>query len=241
VWVSTDNRRVLRLNPTTNRVDARVMVGASAGVLAPTDAAVWVTAPQARDVVRIDPVTNAVVARIPVGTEAACPSWVTADAASAWVVLYTLGVARIDAATNTVAAQTPGSQARACQPASVALAGGRLWSLDALTGALFGLDPTSLTTMTTGQLGAGNWQVAGNGATLWALDQSRGRLVRIDPTDGSIIKRVSTRSDRASQLVLGADSVWFYDGKSIVRVPYRSEASRTHIEVSKVNGFALSR
>jgi hypothetical protein len=240
VWVSTDEQRVLRVDPNKNRVDASVTVGTSVGVLAPTGAAVWVTAPQEHGVVRIDPAANTVVARIPVGTETACPSSLTADATSVWVVLYTLGVARIDAATNEVAAQTPGSQASACQPASVALAGRRLWSLDAMTGALFGLDPTTLTTVTTRQLGSGLWQIAGDGTALWALDQSRGRLLRIEPTDGSIIERISARSRQARQLVLGAESVWFYDGKAIVRVPYQSGASRTRVKVSKVNGFAVA-
>jgi streptogramin lyase len=156
------------------------------------------------------------------------------------VVLYSLGVARIDAATNTIAAQTSSSQAKACQPASVALAGDQVWILDTLTGRLLELDPESLATISTSQLGTDIWQIAGDANSLWALHQTRGRLVHIDPRDGSIMKRVAINTRQAQQLVLGADSVWFYDGTAIGRVSETSPKTRVRIKVSKANAFTVA-
>jgi streptogramin lyase len=240
VWFTTSEGSVLRVDPTTNRVAATIPVGTRAGAITTGDDTVWVAEPDAREVVRIDPVSNAVVARISVGTEESCPTWLTADATSLWAVLYTLGIARIDATTNTVAAQTSSSQAKSCQPASVALAGGRVWILDTFTGRLLALDPKSLATISTSQLGTGVWQIAGDANSLWALNQTRGRLVHIDPRDGSIMKRVSTNTRQAQQLVLGADSVWFYDGKAIVRVSETSGKTRARIKMSKANAFTVA-
>lgn len=241
VWFAAgDDGNVLRVDPAANRVVATIPVGPRASAIATGDDAVWVADPDAQEVVRIDPASNNVAAHIAVGTAEACPSWLTADATSAWVVLYTLGVARIDAATNTVAAQTSSTQANACQPASVALAGERVWILDTFTGRLLALDPDSLATISTSQLGGGTWQIAGDGNDLWALEQSRGRLVRIDPVDGSITKRVATNARRAQQLVLGADSVWFYDGKAIVRISEASGREQSRISLSKVNAFTVT-
>jgi streptogramin lyase len=240
VWFTTNKGTVLRVDPTTDRVAATIPVGTRPGVITTDHDAVWVTEADAHQVVRIDPVSNAVIARIALGTAQECPSWLAADATSVWVVLHTQGVARIDAATNTVAAQTPSFQANACQPASIALAGDRVWILDALTGSLLALDPETLSTISTSQLGAGIWQIAGNTNGMWALNQTRGELVRIDPQDGSIMKRVATDTRNVQHLVVGADSAWFYDGKAIVRVSDTSGKTQARLEVSAVNGFTVT-
>jgi streptogramin lyase len=240
VWFTTDEGTVLRVDPTTDRVAATIPVGTRPGVITTNDDAVWATEADAHQVVRIDPVSDAVVARVALGSAQECPSWLAADATSVWVVLHTLGVARIDEATNAVAAQTPSSQADACQPASIALAGDRVWILDALTGSLLALDPETLATISTSQLGTGIWQLAGDTNGMWALDQTRGELVRIDPLDGSIMKRVATDTRDAQHLVVGADSAWFYDGKAIVRVSATSGKTQARLEVATVNGFTVT-
>jgi streptogramin lyase len=241
VWFTTDTGMVLRVDPATDRLAASIPVGTRPGVITTGGDAVWVADADAHQLVRVDPVTNAVAARVALGSEQECPSWLAADAASVWVVLYMLGVVRIDAATDSIAAQSStSSQTTSCRPASLALAGDRVWVLDALTGALLALDPESLATISSSELGAGIWEIAGDGRNLWALEQTGGDLVRLDARDGSITQRVETGARKARHLVLGMGSVWFYDGEAIVRVSETGGKTQARIEASTVNGFTVT-
>ena len=81
IWVSeTDGDEVLRLDPTTGDVQARIDVGAGPLKLQPADGALWVRTDEAY--VRIDPATNTIAATLPktqVGP-AANRSWTVDDA-----------------------------------------------------------------------------------------------------------------------------------------------------------------
>src|SRR5207237_587958 len=97
---SFDSSSVLRIDPATNRVVARIDVGATemAGITA-TSAAVWVAVYGAGTVVRIDPATNSVVGRIHVGGK---PEDVVLYAGAVWVPNENGTLARIDPGTNAV-------------------------------------------------------------------------------------------------------------------------------------------
>ena len=67
----------------------------------------------------------------------------------------------------------------------------------------------------------------------WQAAEADARSTGCDP------ERVSTRARQARHLVVGADSVLFYDGNAIVRVPDATGVLRTRIKVANVNAFAV--
>lgn len=67
VW-ATGSTGVIRIDPATNQVVARIDIPSGAGWTAASDDAVWVTSGEG--VARIDPTTNAVAATVPLGTTA---------------------------------------------------------------------------------------------------------------------------------------------------------------------------
>lgn len=106
LWVAkNDDQAVLRMDPKTERILARIPVGIVPFEMAATDNAVWVTAYWADQLVRIDPRTNQVVARftVPDGAGGLAVSdqavWVTGTVAGT--------LTRIDPPTNQVVATIP--------------------------------------------------------------------------------------------------------------------------------------
>jgi YVTN family beta-propeller protein len=81
VWVASGLRRVLRIDPATGDIRARIDVGSQAVALDVGEGGVW-AATAAERVVRIEPRTNAAVARIPLGT---LPVAIAAGGGSVWV------------------------------------------------------------------------------------------------------------------------------------------------------------
>jgi outer membrane protein assembly factor BamB len=128
VWITEDAGSVLRLDPDTGRVIARVPVGDSAAGVAASADAIWVVAaPQGHEnrVVRIDPRINRVVARTP----SFGPFDVTIAAAPGAVYVQTNKQAagpmrRIDPATN----RPEGAFGRR-HVSAIAVGGDRLWTL----------------------------------------------------------------------------------------------------------------
>jgi streptogramin lyase len=139
VWVEVPNRaEVVRMNPQTAKVTARIPVPASFGddsqLLVQPDA-VWIDGGgNTPDIIRIDPRTNRVVARITLdglpGTDA-LTSDPMAIGGGVWVATETPGpleLERIDPATNTVSAKVPFSGLDAAGPSIVA--DGYVWIAD---------------------------------------------------------------------------------------------------------------
>jgi outer membrane protein assembly factor BamB len=109
VWVSeSQNGQVLRVDPRTRRVLARIDVGAEA-TLAVGQGSVWAASRQSgtfgRPLLRIDPRTNRIVARIPRRSPSGAPfpggGFVTVAGGRVWVLSGT-GALIVDPATNRV-------------------------------------------------------------------------------------------------------------------------------------------
>jgi outer membrane protein assembly factor BamB len=99
VWASdADTGELLRVDPRSRRVLARVPVGAQAFPDVGAGA-VWATADGR--LIRIDPATNRVSARIPLGLGARAFAAVSADRGAVWVV-SPLELLRIDPRRNTI-------------------------------------------------------------------------------------------------------------------------------------------
>jgi YVTN family beta-propeller protein len=129
LWVSNfKDATIVRIDPATNRVTARIKVGARpCGVAVGADS-LWVDGYGTDSVERVDPQSMQVVARIPVG-----PSlWdVEFGADSVW--------ARIDPATNAIVATIKVGQA----PRQVRYGAGVIWVGNHAGSSIFRIDPAT--------------------------------------------------------------------------------------------------
>jgi YVTN family beta-propeller protein len=130
LWAAdVQHTAILRIDPKTNRILARVPIGKPLnfvddqdqvdGWVAVGDGFVWATDQSHNRVVRINPATNRVVASIRV----ASPWDIAVSDGAVWVPQFEpYAVARIDEATNTVAKRIP-----ATGPTAVAAGAGSIW------------------------------------------------------------------------------------------------------------------
>ncbi|MEP7345048.1 MAG: YncE family protein [Gemmatimonadaceae bacterium] len=130
VWLLTDSTGILsRIDPTTNKVTARIPVQPHSFATVFGFGSVWITttgskgARDAGSVQRIDPATNAVVATIRVGPT---PRFLAAGEGGVWTLNQGDGtVSRIDPATNRLVATIPAGVAGG--GGDIAAGAGRIW------------------------------------------------------------------------------------------------------------------
>jgi streptogramin lyase len=111
---TVDTHGLVRIDPATNAVIARVPGPSAYGGIVFVDGAVWYSSWDAGAVLRVDPTTNAIVATIPVP---AGPEELAALPGSVWVASqYDWSASRIDTATNRVVAtvRMPGEYPGCC-------------------------------------------------------------------------------------------------------------------------------
>lgn len=124
VWALDEMRGVLlRIDPRTNGVAARIDVAVGARSAAFGFDSVWVLSPRANSVLRVDPRLNRVVATIPAGP---APGSLAAGEQAVWALNHGDGtVTRVDpmlnAPTATIEVTAPGSGS------SIDAGGGRVW------------------------------------------------------------------------------------------------------------------
>jgi streptogramin lyase len=186
VWVAHRDMRVTRIDPFTNRVVARLDLGAAANWtdLAVTDGAVWLlngksTDPETRgSLARLDPALNQIVRTIPVGRVAL---GMAVDPGAIWVAnaepdQLSGSLMRIDPATNAVVSTIP----LAHEPAAVAVGGGKVWVSSPSDQSVYWLDPITGRFDVT-PLGKTPGALAFEGGALWVLAPSDGAILRVQP------------------------------------------------------------
>lgn len=174
IWVASHHRNeVIRIDPTTLEVLARVEVGNGPGWLAVTDDAVWVTLQLGRGLSRIDPATNTSDGRAGMWP----PCWAPVVAfGSVWQAgCDAHQVTRIDPDTLATTDITVNDQV------FLVLAGDEVITSGPL--GLSRIDPTSNTIATIG--GPPGRAVGYAGGTVWVSDETR--VFRVDPRTGSIV------------------------------------------------------
>lgn len=161
--------QLVRIDPATNRVVARLPLDQATGVVG-SFGSIWATGSDG--VIRVDPKTGAVVARISVPMA----GWTAAGKDAVWVTTST-GVSRIDPATNTVTASIaiPGPLG---DPAVVA---GKLWVPRIRANRIEIVDPAANAVVETVRVGTGPFVVTEIGGEAW-VPSWRGRDVwRVRP------------------------------------------------------------
>jgi hypothetical protein len=226
VWVGGwDTGMLVRVDPATNRIAARIRVGRpqeSPIAIAATAGAVWVVDFGGAQVLRVDPATNRVVARIPVRGGA---GGIATGAGAVWVTSGEGGdqhhgwVQRIDPSRNRVVATS-------------AVPSGMLWDIDvdgpsvwvgSELGGLFRIDAhTSRVTTIRKPGGApeggggGVGHLAAGAGAVWVA--SDGQLQRRDARSGHVVATIPWADGSfAARGAVGAGGVWFSSGQGLAR------------------------
>jgi YVTN family beta-propeller protein len=217
VWAAkNDDESIVRIDPATNRIVARVSIHANAWYIAATATAVWISDWNHDLVVHVDPVRNEVVASIPDLPHG--PSGIAIAGDSVWVANSRADViTRIDARSGRIAATVPVSHT----PLPVAYAYGSIWVRNAMSegnGSVSRIDPASNRVLAeipvrpvAGRDGLDSLGIAPNG--LWVAGLF---LERIDPAQNRVVER---RGLTANAVTYGEGSLWLTDiGYSVTRV-----------------------
>jgi hypothetical protein len=226
VWVGVwDTGMLVRVDPATNRVAARIRVGRpqeSPVAVAATAGAVWVVDFGDAQVLRVDPTTNRVVARIPVrggaggiGTGAGAV-WVTSgeggDQHHGWVQ-------QIDPTHNRVVATTAVPSGLLWD---IAVDGPSVWVGSEL-GGLWRIDADTSRVTTIRQPGGapeggagGVGHLAAGAGAVWVA--SDGQLQRRDARSGRVVATIPWADGSvAARGAVAAGGVWFSSGQGLAR------------------------
>jgi hypothetical protein len=228
VW-ATDwtSQELVRVNPTTVKVAARIPAGlAPKGILANADG-VWVADTHGGTVLPIDVTRNRAGTGIKVaelGTSG--PNWFGSGDGSIWVDVPNNGtIARIDPRTNLVTATVDATSAFVpC--GGIAVQVDAVWVSECSSGTRVArIDPTSNTMVGTIHLGGYGDPMLINGKPWISVDTGTadgGFLARIDPATNSIDRVVVPNTPfGGGSIVVAAGSAWLLDGYhgQVLRLP----------------------
>jgi virginiamycin B lyase len=212
VWVQRD-REVVRVDPRTNRVTARLPMtppGSELGAVG--DGSLWLTQVAQGTVTRVDPATGRTVATVRVpGAEAPMGIEVAVGPSAVWVAydLGTLGggiIARVDPATNTVAAtvripHSPGELAIGDRAVLVWTGGD--------SSVAYQIDPATNRVAAKVPVCRGSNAVASGAGAFW-ITCDEGTLLRVDPVAHRVAASVGLGGQAGSAGWVAADGsvVW---------------------------------
>jgi YVTN family beta-propeller protein len=180
VWASNGDSAILRIDPTTSAVNARINVGNGPSGIAVGAGAVWVGDDLDATVSRIDPGTNGVTRTIPVGHGA---SGIAFGDGAIWVA-ETLddSVARIDPSTNAVTSTIPVGNG----PTGVAAAGGSVWVANSLSGTISRIDTAKGKVISTTPIGQRPNSVAIAHGRVWVSLEPGSSAEPLDRAGGTV-------------------------------------------------------
>jgi virginiamycin B lyase len=231
IWVSEfDENVVLRVDPKSGSVVAKIESGPNPAGLGGDHAAIWATNHRGGSVSHIDPATNKVVASVSVGDPGpGGPHEIGLGLGSVWVSAGKAGtVVRIDPRSNRIqAAINVPSGASACS--GFAIDDTAVWVPSCGDAKLMTrIDPKSNTASAAIELGGYGADPALIDGAPWLVvsdadtSSSPGRLVRIDPSTNKLDRAVSLGDAFAGgNVVVTADSLWVGDlGENrVLRIP----------------------
>jgi DNA-binding beta-propeller fold protein YncE len=217
IWATkNDTEELVRIDPRSNRVVAKVPVGIDAWYLAASPTAVWATDFYRDTVVHVDPIAGRVVATItglPFG-----PSGIAIAGDSVWVASSRADViSRIDAKNDHVVATMPVDHV----PLPVVYAFGSVWVRNEMAegnGTVIRIDPNTDEVLAKVAVGpeAGRDGLDGLGVAPDGLWVAGLRLQKIDPRSNRV---VAVNNHTANAVSYGAGSLWAIDvGYSVTRL-----------------------
>jgi streptogramin lyase len=207
LWIADFNGGVVRVDPRTHRMLARIPVGGRPDSIAAGPAGIWCRVEHVddnrSDLVRIDAATNRVTARIAAGGGALGRPSVAVATGAIWLIRDYPSVAsvdRIDAQSHALTARLspfPGGGTIAASDDAVwaSLNNGTLWQIDARAHVV------------------GRWTALAPGGYLvpdadgvWAMDADRGRIVHV--SGGRVTQRIRIGAGALPLLARDDEGLW---------------------------------
>jgi YVTN family beta-propeller protein len=178
VWVTAgQSGQLIRIDPKTRTVAARIDVGAAPDSVVVGEGGVWVAnRVDAGTVTRVDPTHNRVLATVAVGSR---PDQIAIGAGSVWTANSGDGtVSRIDPATDKVVATIKVGRG----PASIVVGAGAVWVSDKSAATVYRIDPATNRVTGSVRVGGGPESSTVADSNVWVVNTSDGTVSRIDPT-----------------------------------------------------------
>jgi len=207
VWVaSTRPFAVLRIDPATNKILARVRIpGEACSGLAFGFDSLWVPICGSRPaLVRIDAKKNALSATLPIAP-AGEEGGITASDDSVWMVSDKVGsLVRVDPSTNSV------RQRISIPPGSFnpVFDGGTVWITGVESNVLTAVDATLGTPLESIRVGSKPRFLTAGAGSVWTLNQGDGTISRVDEK-GRQVTTIQVGIPRTGgDIAFGADSIW---------------------------------
>jgi len=227
VWVlNGDTGTLLRIDPRSNTIVARIRVGHGPGGVALGQGAVWVTAPNDSKIFRIDPKTNRIVATITDTLQNTSPAGqaIAIGPTAVWVTDFAEdALIRIDPQTNAVVTTISNQRG----PTGIAYGAGSVWSCNRL-GSLQGLvrlDPQTNQVQAQIQVGdphgTGCDSVVATGRTIWTMSYTSDGpnstvLNRVDPATNTVIATIPLSMVAPYHFAADAQGVWVFDPQRVL-------------------------
>jgi streptogramin lyase len=235
LWVSDFEGRVVRVDPASGRVTARIEVPGNPAGIAAGDGAIWVASPDLSPdgdgmLARIDPRSNRVVERVQVG---AYVEAIAVGAGGVWLIdQHRPGLDRIDPATGERTARVPFARAGAMvvgddttlwalgDEGTVVTVDGRSLSVDRLRGVV-----------ASGYASAEDMMAADSDGA-WVVARGENKVLRIEA--GRVVSQVPV-PEAMGPIGLGDGAVWVASGNpDALRSSYR--LSHIDAEADAVTG-----
>jgi DNA-binding beta-propeller fold protein YncE len=220
LWVTGHHTdEVIRIDPATLKIVARIKSGPGPGWLAITEDAVWVTNKNGSGVSRIDPSTNALVTSV--GSGSPCGPDAAAFGSVWFLGCDTQVIQRVDPATNKVGDSFP-----ATGYSEPLLAGDELAVANA--DGLARLDPTTGTITAIG--GCCGLPFGYDGTTVWL--NGTNDLTRVDPASGKVVAAIHLGSGATSITFVGDDAwVTFMSRHELIEIDLTTNKAIRTIDI----------
>ncbi len=229
VWVTDVARSLLlRIDPATREVVARVEVGVYPSDVAVGGGSVWVTEvldPASSRLSRIDPAANAITASMPLAGRV----WRVEFGHGAIWAAGESGIVRINPATLDAATISP-------EPATaLAITPDAVWVTQKEQNRVLRIDPATNTVSTIVPLEGDPTEIDYGRDYLWVLQPGIGSIARIDPASGEV---TATRypAQNATDLDVGAGGVWVAGGLRTVAL-FDANTPGATLEVIEVGSY----
>jgi virginiamycin B lyase len=212
VWLSkSDSKSVLRIDPATNQVVARIRVGSDPELgIGIGLGSVWVADPKDRSLTQIDPRTNSVVRVIPVNLPDEAEGSIGVGAGGIWLLTNDNGtdsgtLSRVDPDSGKVTATIK------VKPKSHAalVAFDAVWVSSTGAGTVLRIDPRSNAVVAEIPVHAEPRFMAAGADAVWVMSQGDGTLARIDPKTNRVAATIEVGvPGEGGDICVAADYVW---------------------------------
>jgi YVTN family beta-propeller protein len=219
LWITDQqSRSVVRVDPTTFRVDERIPVGEGPTGVTTAGGLVWVANTDDRTISVVDPNAHRVVDTVVVGNG---PAGIVADDDRVWVAnSVDSTVTEIDADDGAVVATYPVGD----RPVALAAASGAIWVANEGGGTVSRIASGDGVTLSI-PVGRAPVSIAHGAGALWVANADDGTVTRIDPSTGTVTGTARLGGAPVA-LTAGAEAAWAADASGTIE---RIDASTTNV------------